>query len=99
MVRFLSYLLPGLVVVSFAHAEQPRNNGQVVSDCAHQANQRDLKGQARQDFLDWCSANAARSDNRDVNKHYDRYDSCADAAGRQGYKGDDRQRYMDWCVD
>ena len=80
-----------------AHAED-RTTSQVAADCAHAANDRNLTGDARNDFLEWCNGAAARYPDHDVSKRYARYDACAAGARSHGYKGDDRQRYLDWCV-
>jgi hypothetical protein len=91
--------MAGLLVAGLAHADDHPNYGQIQSDCAHAANDRNLKGEARQDFMDWCSGAAARFPDHNVSKRYGRYDDCAAGARSLGYKGDDRQRYIDWCVD
>jgi len=90
--------MAGLLFGSLAHADAPRTASQVASDCAHAANDRNLAGDARNDFLEWCNGAAARFPDHDVRKRYARYDACAAGARSQGYKGDDSQRYLDWCV-
>ncbi len=96
--RIVSCLMAGLLFGSLAHADERRSTSQVAADCAHAANDRNLTGDARNDFLEWCNGAAARFPEHDVSKRYARYDACAAGARSQGYKGDDRQRYLDWCV-
>ena len=99
MVRYIALALLGALAMGSSQAAEKPNYGQIQADCVHQANARDLKGQGRQDFIDWCNATGARDPNQDTSKRAARYDNCAAAANNQGYKGDERQRYMDWCVD
>jgi hypothetical protein len=100
MMRFAPILVAaGLVLAGVARADAPRSQGQIQSDCAHAANDRQLKGQDRQEFINWCTSfTASRIDARDATKRYDRYQSCAEGANRHNYKGDDRERYLDWCT-
>jgi Ni/Co efflux regulator RcnB len=72
-----------------------QNHGQVVSDCNHQANQRNLKGQDRKDFTEWCESRGGR-----YQYDYNRYGSektCYQRANNKGLKGDKRANFLDKC--
>jgi hypothetical protein len=99
MVRYAPLLVAaGLLLAGAARADEPRNQGQSQADCAHQANARNLIGQARADFVNWCTATAARVGERDISTRSDRYQKCNDGAKRRGLKGDERDGFMDWCT-
>ena len=71
------------------------NRGQVVSECNHRANSRDLKGHDRQDFVEWCESRVAR-----YGYDYRRYDgekSCYQKASNKGLTGDKRANFLDKC--
>jgi hypothetical protein len=97
--RYIAFALLGTLATVGARAENGPNYGQIQSNCVHAADTRNLKGEARKDFVDWCNSSAARSPDRNVSERMGRYDACAAGAREKGYKGDDRQRSMDWCVD
>jgi hypothetical protein len=72
-----------------------QNHGQVVSDCNHRANERNLKGQERKDFTEWCESRGAR-----YQYDYRRYDgekSCYQKANNKGLTGDKRSNFLDKC--
>jgi Ni/Co efflux regulator RcnB len=72
-----------------------QNHGQVVSECNHQANQRNLKGQDRKDFTEWCESRGGR-----YQYDYNRYGSektCYQRANNKGLKGDKRANFLDKC--
>jgi hypothetical protein len=48
MALLLALAAPG------SYADNDKNHGQVVSDCNQRANARNVKGQDRKDFVDWC---------------------------------------------
>ena len=71
------------------------NHGQVVSECNHRANERNLKGQDRKDFTEWCESRGAR-----YKYDYGRYDgekSCYQKANNKGLTGDKRQNFLEKC--
>jgi hypothetical protein len=73
------------------------NHGQVVSECNHRANERNLKGQDRKEFTEWCESRGARygyDDNR-----YSRERECYRKADNKELKGDKRQKYLANCLD
>ena len=73
------------------------NHGQVVSECNHRANDRNLKGQDRKDFTEWCESRGGRygyDDNR-----YSRERDCYRNADKSGLSGDKRQRFLGQCFD
>ena len=75
--------------------QQGRNHGQVVSECNHQANQRNLKGQDRKDYTEWCQSRGGR-----YQYDYNRYGSektCYQRANNKGLKGDKRANFLDKC--
>ena len=71
------------------------SHGQVVSDCNHRANDRNLKGQDRKDFVEWCESRGGRH-----KYDYGRYDgekSCYQKANNKGLTGDKRQNFLQKC--
>lgn len=72
------------------------NHGQVVSECNHRANERNLKGQERKDFTEWCQSRGAR-----YKYDYNRYDgerNCYQKANNKGLSGDKRANFLDKCL-
>jgi hypothetical protein len=71
------------------------NRGQVVSECNHRANARNLKGQDRKDYTEWCESRGARykyDDNR-----YSGERNCYEKANKKGLSGDKRANFLDKC--
>jgi hypothetical protein len=73
------------------------NHGQVVSECNHRANDRELKGKERQDFVEWCTDKSERHGFEDWRWHDDR--ACYDKADKKGLSGDSRRDFIRRCVD
>ncbi|MCM2313046.1 MAG: PsiF family protein [Steroidobacteraceae bacterium] len=77
------------------HYDEP-NHGQVVSECNHRANSRNLKGQERKDFTEWCESRGARykyDDNRYGNER-----DCYQKANKKGLAGNKRANFLDKCL-
>ena len=108
MTRWIVPLLVALLAVGTVQADNDKgkgndknqhndwqNHGQVVSECNHQANQRNLKGQDRKDFTEWCESRGGR-----YQYDYNRYGSektCYQRANNKGLKGDKRANFLDKC--
>lgn len=74
-----------------------QNHGQVVSECNHRANERNLKGQDRHDYVEWCTSRGSH-----YRYDYDRYGKEADCyrkANNKGLTGDKRRNFLDKCFD
>jgi hypothetical protein len=71
------------------------NHGQIVSECNHRANDRNLKGQERKDFTEWCESRGARYKYDD--KRYDGEKNCYQKANNKGLSGDKRANFLDKC--
>jgi len=71
------------------------NQGQIVSECNHRANERNLKGQDRKDFTEWCESRGARYKYDD--KRYDGEKNCYQKANNKGLTGDKRQNFLEKC--
>lgn len=73
------------------------NHGQVVSECNHRANERNLQGQDRKEWVDWCvdrgESHGYRADD------WNRERSCYRNADQRGLKGDARREYLGRCID
>ena len=72
------------------------NHGQVVSECNHRANSKNLKGQERKDFTEWCESRGARykyDDNRYGNER-----NCYQKANNKGLSGDKRANFLNKCL-
>ncbi len=73
------------------------NHGQVVSECNHRANERNLKGQDRKEWTEWCEDRGGR-----YNYDYKRYSSdrnCYQKADNKGLSGDKRRKFINDCLD
>lgn len=77
-----------------AHKGGP-NQGQVVSECNHRANERNLKGHDRKDFVEWCESRGARHgyDHR----RYEGERNCYQKANNKGLTGSKRANFLDKC--
>jgi hypothetical protein len=72
------------------------NHGQVVSECNHRANERNLKGHDRKEWTEWCEERGSRH-----NYDYQRYSSdrtCYQKADKKGLSGDKRRRFVNDCL-
>ncbi|MDH4105251.1 MAG: PsiF family protein [Gammaproteobacteria bacterium] len=77
--------------------EDKENHGQVVSECNHRANERNLKGQDRKEWTEWCEERGSRH-----NYDYKRYSSdrnCYQKADNKGLTGDKRRKFINDCLD
>ena len=73
------------------------NHGQVVSECNHRANERNLKGQDRKEWTEWCEERGSRH-----NYDYKRYSTdrnCYQKADNKGLSGDKRRKFINDCLD
>jgi hypothetical protein len=73
------------------------NHGQVVSECNHRANERNLKGQDRKQWTEWCEERGSRH-----SYDYKRYSSdrnCYQKADNKGLTGDKRRKFINDCLD
>lgn len=73
------------------------NHGQIVSECNHRANERNLKGKDRKEWTEWCEDRGSRH-----NYDYRRYSSdrnCYQKADNKGLTGDKRRKFINDCLD
>jgi hypothetical protein len=73
------------------------NHGSVVSECNHRANERNLKGQDRKEWTEWCEERGSRH-----NYDYRRYStdrSCYQKADSRQLSGDQRRKFINDCLD
>jgi hypothetical protein len=73
------------------------NHGQVVSECNHRANQKNLKGKDRKEYVDWCTDNGAHAKYDD--RRYDSERSCYRRADEKGLSGDTRRKFLNECLE
>jgi hypothetical protein len=76
-------------------AQDDSNRGQVVSACNHRANAGDLKGQDRQDFVDWCVGRGDPFDEEQAN----RFPDCNALAAERGLHDEARRDFVNRCLD
>ena len=97
MTKYLVTLLLAATMAPLVHAddsEKQDNRGQAVSECNHRANERELKGAERQDFVDWCTARQRTwSDDS-----WTRYRECYDRATDRGLMDDKRREFIETCI-
>jgi hypothetical protein len=97
MKHWIVPILAAVLLCATAQADNTSNQGQVVSECNHRANERNLKGQDRKDFTEWCESRGGRygyDDNR-----YNRERDCYRNADKSGLTGDKRQKFLGNCFD
>jgi hypothetical protein len=73
------------------------NHGQVVSECNHRANERNLKGHDRKEWTEWCEERGTRH-----SYDYNRYSTdrkCYQKADNKGLNGDKRRKFINDCLD
>lgn len=78
------------------HGDDDRNHGQVVSECNHRANTKQLKGKDRQDYVEWCTERGERHHYDD--RRYDQDRSCYRKADDKGLSGDFRRVFIQDCL-
>ena len=72
------------------------NRGQVVSDCNHRANEKNLKGKDRQEYVEWCTDRGEHYKYDD--RRYDQDRSCYRRAEEKGLSGDFRRVFIQDCL-
>ena len=72
------------------------NKGQVTSECNQRANERDMKGQDRKDWVEWCESRGA-SYKYDYNR-YGNERNCYQRANDKNLRGDDRANFLRRCL-
>jgi hypothetical protein len=73
------------------------NHGSVVSECNHRANERNLKGQDRKEWTEWCEERGSRN-----SYDYHRFSTdrnCYQQADSKRLSGDQRRKYINDCLD
>lgn len=94
-------LVVGLAPVAVAQGQGKgqgkghENHGQVVSECNHRANEKNLKGHERKDFVEWCESRGAGHKYDD--KRYDGEKDCYRKANNKGLSGDKRRNFLEKC--
>ena len=74
------------------------NHGQVVSDCNHRANDRELAGIDRQDYVEWCTSRGYRYDNSYRDRYWTNDRGCYGKANDRGMTGDRRADFLRDCL-
>lgn len=72
------------------------NHGQRVSDCNHRANGKQLKGQERKEYVEWCVDNGERYKYDD--RRWTSSRSCYQKADDRNLSGDARRFYINSCL-
>jgi Ni/Co efflux regulator RcnB len=72
------------------------NHGQVVSECNHRANARNMKGQDRKQWVEWCEERGARYKYDDHRWGTER--SCYQRADSRNLSGDQRRKFINNCL-
>jgi hypothetical protein len=97
---FVTAGLPGATLAdgqgkSKDHGKADSPQGQVVSECNHRANDKNLKGQERKDFVEWCESRGAHHKYDD--KRYDGEKTCYQKANNKGLTGEKRANFLEKC--
>jgi hypothetical protein len=77
-------------------AKADANHGQRVSDCNHRANGKQLKGQERKEYVEWCVDHGERYQYDD--KRWTGSRNCYQKADDRKLSGDERRRYISSCL-
>jgi hypothetical protein len=72
------------------------NHGQRVSDCNHRANSKQMKGQDRKAYVEWCVDNGERYKYDD--RRWTSSRSCYQKADDRNLSGDARRHYINSCL-
>lgn len=72
------------------------NRGQVVSECNHRANAKELKGKERQEYVEWCTDRGERYQYDE--RRYTEERSCYRKADDKGLSGDFRRVFLQDCL-
>lgn len=72
------------------------NHGQRVSDCNRRANGKQMKGQERKEYVEWCVDNGERYKYDD--RRWTGSRSCYQKADDRNLGGDARRRYINSCL-
>jgi hypothetical protein len=81
-----------------AFNDRPDNRGQIVSDCNHRANDRELMGIDRQDYVEWCTSRGHRYDRSYMDNYWDDDRTCYGRANDRGMTGDRRADFLHNCL-
>ena len=73
-----------------------KNHGQKVSECNHRANERNLKGQDRKEFVEWCTDYGDRY--KYDQRRFDSDRSCYRKAEERALSGDKRRAFIEECL-
>jgi len=92
------HVVPVNTNVAPADTPAPVNHGQIVSDCNHRANERGIKGQERQDWVEWCTSRGYRYTTQYGPKYWDSDRSCYARASDKGLTGDRREDFLRSCL-
>jgi len=77
-------------------SQNDANHGQVVSECNHRANERNMKGQDRKQWVEWCTDQGERFSYR--NDHWTNDKTCYQKADNRNLSGDKRRAYVRDCL-
>ena len=72
------------------------NRGQVVSECNHRANAKELKGKERKEYVEWCTDRGERYQYDERRYTQDR--SCYRGADEKSLSGDLRSVFIQECL-
>jgi hypothetical protein len=78
------------------YTENDDTRGQQVSECNHRANERNMQGKDRQEFVEWCTEHGAAHKYDERRFAQDR--PCYRKADEKGLSGDLRRVYVQDCL-
>ena len=89
---------PGQSNRSHTALGEASNRGQVVSACNHNANERELTGHDRQDYVEWCTSRGHRYDRDYTDRYWNDDRRCYGQADDRSLTGDRRAKYLADCL-
>ena len=72
------------------------NHGQVVSECNHRANERNMQGQDRKQWVEWCEERGSRY--RYDDRRWSAERNCYQRADNKALSGDKRRKFLNECL-
>jgi hypothetical protein len=75
------------------------NRGQIASDCNHRAEDRELMGIDRQDYVEWCTSRGHRYDRSRMDDYWNDDRTCYGRANDHVMTGDRRAEFLSNCLE
>lgn len=100
MLRLISGIALAFFLATGAQAQEKKATAQQerMKDCNAQASQKEMKGEARKDFMSSCLKGDAAAGGTKATAQQERMKDCNKEASSKELKGDKRQQFMSTCL-